>query len=197
MNRIRLIQAISEAIIPILGVFYFNWGLYFILLFYFIDLIASEVFVYIKVNKIIQFQRINFSFQLRYGRLIFNSLLVLLIIIAAHFVILLLSPTISLYEEFVEFIMYEDTGIPIPQGIILLPLVIFGNLQQYKAFFIKNGRYRMSSWKELVFMRRKVLYLTLIGIGLGLVLAYFIVVPAMVYILGIVVVKFWIDLKWG
>ena len=55
----------------------------------------------------------------------------------------------------------------------------------------------MSSWKELVFMRRKVLYLTLIGIGLGLVLAYFIVVPAMVYILGIVVVKFWIDLKWG
>src|SRR5690554_8069219 len=80
MNRLRLINAISEAIIPLLGIFFFEWGIYFILLFYFIDLVATEVFLYIKVNKIIQFQKINFPFQTRYGRLLMNTFLLFCVI---------------------------------------------------------------------------------------------------------------------
>src|SRR5690554_4812857 len=125
MHRFKLINAIGEAIIPLMGLLFFDWGLYFILLFYFIDLIASEVFVYVKVKKIIQFQKINFPFSTRFGRLIVNSSLMFLVITLTHFAVKLIVPEIDFTQQIIAFLSYEEAGIPIPQGYILLPLVIF------------------------------------------------------------------------
>ncbi|RYM35972.1 hypothetical protein ERX46_02960 [Brumimicrobium glaciale] len=193
MNRLKLVNAISEAVIPILGLVFFEWGIYFILLFYFIDLIATEVFVYIKVNKIIQFQKINFPFSLRYGRLIFNSILMFLVIIISQIAVYFIVPGIDFPKQIVAFLSYEEAGLPIPQGYILLPLVILGNYQQYKAMFVKTGAYQIQSWKNLIFSRRKALYIAIAGGILAIGLANLIALPGFVYVLVIVGVKFWLD----
>ncbi|PKR81430.1 hypothetical protein CW751_05080 [Brumimicrobium salinarum] len=193
MRRLKLINAISEAIIPILGVLFFEWGIYFILLFYFIDLIVSEAFIYLKVDKIIAFQRIKFPFKIRYGRLIFNTLLMCVLILLAHIALYFIVPSINFYQEFVDFINYVEVGIPIPQGYILLPLVILGNFQQYKVGFIKTNSYKFLSWKNVVYSRRKALLIGMIGGMIAITFAFFLTIPASIYIFLIITVKFYID----
>ncbi|HZH86410.1 MAG TPA: hypothetical protein VFD77_03770 [Brumimicrobium sp.] len=195
MKRLKIINAIGEAAIPLMGLLFFDWGIYFILLFYFIDLVATEVFVYIKVNKIIQFQKINFPFSIRYGRLMYNSFLMLSLVVIAHIAVYIIVPDIDFLLQITEFLSYEEAGIPIPQGYILLPLVILGNFQQYKTLFIKTGEFRRSSWKVLIFSRRKALYIAMIGGVIAIPLAYFVSLPSYVYILTVIVIKFYIDIS--
>ncbi|WP_107039415.1 hypothetical protein [Brumimicrobium mesophilum] len=195
MNRLKLANAIGEAILPILGLLFFDWGIYFILLYYFIDLVVTEVFMYIKVNKIVQNQKINFPFSTRYGRLIVNSAIMFLVIIISHFAVYHIVPGIDFPYQIIEFLSYEEAGLPIPQGYILLPLVLLGNYQQYNTMFIKTGLYQRQSWKNLIFSRRKALYIATGGSLLAIILSILIPIPGFVYVLGIVGVKFWIDLK--
>lgn len=195
MKRIKLINAISEAIIPLLGIFFFDWGLYFILLFYFIDLIATEVFIYLKVQKIVQFQKIKFPFSTRFGRLIINSVLALILIILSHLAVYFIVSNIDFASAFIEFLSYEEAGIPIPQGYILLPLVVLTNFQQYKTTFIQSGVYRVTSWKDLIFSRRKALYIAILGAVIAMVIASYIAMPESIYVMLIVAVKIWVDLK--
>lgn len=194
-TRLKVVQAIGEAIIPLLGYFYFNWSLYFILLFYFIDLIATEVFTYIKVNKIIAFQRIGYSFQQRYGKLILNSILVIFLILLSHAFIYFQQEGIDFLKAFVAFLAYEEPGFPVPQGYILLPLVIFGNFQQYKNMFVKSNAYRVFSWKKLILSRRRALLIGLGGAVLGLIFVQIVVIPSLIYLLLMTVIKFYIDVK--
>lgn len=194
-TRLKVIQAIGEAIIPLLGYFYFDWSLYFILLFYFIDLIATEAFTYIKVNKIIAFQRIGYSFQQRYSKLIINSILVLVLILLSHVFIYFQQDGINFWQSFIEFLTYEEPGFPVPQGYILFPLVIFGNYQQYKNMFVKSNAYRVFSWKKLILSRRRALFIALGGAVVGLILVQFLVISSLVYLLLMTVVKFYVDVK--
>ena len=195
MNHLKLVNAISEAVIPIMGLVFFDWGIYFILLFYFIDFVVTEVFVYIKVSKIVQFQKIKFPFSTRYRRLIFNSVLMLFVIVISHLAVYYIVPEINFQRQVIEFLSYEEAGMPIPQGYILLPLVILGNFQQYRAMFVKTGLYQVSSWKNLIFSRRKALYIGLAGGFLAMGLANLIALPGYAFVLVIVAVKFWVDMK--
>lgn len=197
MNKLKFIQAIGEAVIPLLGFFYFEWNLYFILLFYFIDLITTEVFLHLKVNRILKFQSIR-SYPKKWKlNTLFNSFMVVLVLIGSHFAITLLYPGILFEQEFVDFVMYEEAGIPIPQGFILLPIVIFGNYQQYKTMFLRPKLYQLQSWSYLFYSRKRALLTTLVGIVICLVTASFVDFPIVVYLLGIVLVKFGIDYRFS
>src|SRR5690554_1187378 len=194
MNRLKLVNAIAEAVIPIMGLLFFDWGIYFILLFYFIDLVATEVFVYIKVAKIIDFQKIKFPFNTRYGRLLMNTFLMISLVFVSHLAVFLIVPEINFLHQVNEFLSYEEAGLPIAQGYILLPLVILGNYQQYNTLFVKTKQFQRISWKVLIFSRRKALYIALIGGVAAIIIGYFTNLPAFVYIAGVIVVKFYIDL---
>lgn len=197
MNKLKFIQAIGEAFIPLLGFFYFEWNLYFIILFYFIDLVTTEVFLHLKVNQILKFQSVrSYPKKWKLNTLI-NSLLVLIILAGTHFVIALLYPGISFKQEFVDFVMYEEAGIPIPQGFILLPIVIFGNYQQYKTMFLRPKLYQRQSWSFLLYSRRRALMITLTGTIICLIASSLFDLPIVVYLLGIVIVKFGIDYKFS
>lgn len=194
-SKLKIIQAIGEAVIPLLGYFYFEWSLYFILLFYFIDLISTEVFTYLKVNKIIKFQGIQYSMQQRYSKLVINSLLSIALILVAHLFIYFQQEGIDFWNAFIEFLDYEEPGFPVPQGYILLPLVIFGNYQQYNRMFVKSKAYRVFSWKKLILSRRRALLISLSGAILGLILVHFLVISSLIYLLLITVIKFYIDIR--
>lgn len=195
MNKLKFIQAIGEAVIPLLGFFYFEWNLYFILLFYFIDLLTTEVFLHLKINQILKFQSVK-SYPKKWKiNTIINAFAVLLIMAGTHLVIQLLYPGMSFKQEFVDFVMYEEAGIPIPQGFILLPIVVFGNYQQYKTMFLRPRLYQRQSWSFLFYSRRRALFITLIGIITGYALAYFAAIPIVFYLMMIVGVKFVVDYK--
>lgn len=192
-NRINLLTAFGEAAIPLIGLLLFDWGLYFILLFYFIDLLAAEVFSYIKVNKTIRYQRLKFPFSARQGRLLINTSLVLLILVFSHVAVYFIAPNIHFLSELIQFVQYEEAGIPIPQGYLLVPLVVLGNFQQYKLTFIRSNAYKIVSWKNLILSRRKHLYIALLGCFIGILLGIFFFIPEYIYILFIVSIKFYID----
>lgn len=195
MNRLRFIQAIGEAVIPLLGFFYFEWNLYFILLFYFIDLVTTEVFLHLKVNQILKFQSVR-SYPKKWKmNTAINSLLVVAIIIGTHLTIQLLYPGISFEQQFVDFVMYEEAGIPIPQGFILLPIVVFGNYQQYKTMFLRPRIFQRQSWSYLFYSRKRALLIGLAGIIIAFTIASFVVIPIVFYLIAIVAVKFIIDYK--
>lgn len=195
MNRLKFIQAFGEAIIPLLGFFYFEWNLYFILLFYFIDLLTTEVFLHLKINQILKFQSVK-SYPKKWKvNSVITALLVLFILAGSHFVIALLYPGISFKQEFVDFVMYEEAGVPIPQGFILLPIVVFGNYQQYKTMFLRPRLYQRQSWSFLFYSRKRALLITLVGITIAFSIASFVVIPIVIYLMLIVVVKFVIDYK--
>lgn len=195
MNKLKFIQAIGEAVIPLLGFFYFEWNLYFIILFYFIDLVTTEVFIHLKVNQILKFQSVK-SYPKKWKiNTLLNLLLVVFILTGTHFVIAFLYPGISFKQEFVDFVMYEEAGVPIPQGFILLPIVIFGNYQQYTTMFLRPRLYQRQSWSHLFYSRKRALLITSIGVIVGFATAYFISVPIIYYLILIVGIKFIIDYK--
>lgn|SRR5690554_1262388 len=195
MQRLKLISAIGEAAIPLFGVLFLGWGLYFILLYYFLDLIVNEIFVYIKVNKAVDFQLINFSFRVRYGRLIFNSALALLVLLLTHVSVYFIVPEINFWKEFVAFLRYKEDGIPIAQGYILLPMVLLGNYQQYKMVFIKSGEFKRISWSKLIYKRRNALFIAIAGTTVSLIIAIFFSINEPFYVYAIIFVKLLVDIR--
>jgi len=52
----KYLLLVSDALIPLLGLFVWNWSLYFILLFYLLDLLAREVLTHVKTKGIYKAQ---------------------------------------------------------------------------------------------------------------------------------------------
>ncbi len=194
LQKLRWFQAIGELAIPLLGYFYFDWSLYFILLFYFIDLIVTEVFTVVKVNRIIRFQQINYPLHQRLKKIAVNSFLVLSLLTLSHVFIYYFNNNIVFWDEIWAFLTYEEPGFPVPQGIILFPLVFFGNYQQYTTFFVKMGLFRRFSWSALLRSRRRALVIAILGTLLAILLhTIFPAIPAILYLVVTLLVKFYVD----
>jgi hypothetical protein len=191
LRKQQLIQAIGELVIPLLGFFWLGWDLYFILLFYLLDLIATEVFYQLKRSRIHQFQQ---------GRgALFSRLstigLVGVIIVLSHVMLHKVYPDLVFKEAFIDFLAYEEDGIPIAQGYVLLPLVIFGNYQQYKMFFLVPKRFRTLPSALLYNSRRNALLAAFAGITLVTAILFFTAIPELIILILFVAGKLWFDLK--
>ena len=195
MRQQKLILAISEVFIPLLGFFFFDWGLYFILLFYFLDLITTEVFLHVKAKKIIAHSAASAKKKPWFLLGVFSAFLVGSTILLSHIALRYIIPEINFYEEFIAFLKYEEVGIPIAQGFILLPLVIVGNLQQHKLFFLMPAKYRVFSIGTIFNTRIKALTIAIVGAFFALIIAIFIPLPEIIYLLLLVGVKFFVDFK--
>jgi hypothetical protein len=175
---IKHIQVLTDAIIPVIGYFLWDWSLFFILLYYLLDLFVSEVFMYIKSRAIYLkrggnakdvFKNIFLSLLL-----LFSALLLLRLFIKN------LYPNIIFQTEIVAFWRYKDLGIQ--QGYLLIPLVFFIGYQRYKKDFLGLRTDEKLTiphlWKQ--HLKQLILLLTVIGIVSGL--SYFIVFPDWVYL---------------
>lgn len=188
-----LIQAIGEAVIPLAGFFFFGWDLYFILLFYCIDLIITEVFVFLKARKIVQFK--NKSSKVISPYLVKNGVVVVLLIVLMHLCVYFIQAGIDFQQAFITFIMYEEAGIPVPQGLLLLPLVFLGNFQQYKLFFLVPAKYRIKQLEQIYRLRTYALLIGIVGAILALFLSITLALPQIIFLILLVIVKFIVDLK--
>lgn len=182
----KYVQLFGDALIPLLGFFLWNWSLYFILLFYFLDLFSSEIIIHLKSKKTVTFKGATGLKDewLKWGITSVVSLSFAIIMI--HFAMYFIVPGIDFFKEAVDFWNYEEMGIK--QGYILLPLVFLVSYQQYKMMFLMPGRFRNNI---LAFMWKKhvtplLLIIAFAGICLGI--SWFYHAPEILYVLGIILV---------
>lgn len=138
MKNQRFIQLIGDIAIPLLGYFWWNWNLYFIVLFFLLDLVFNEIFQWVKAKKIEEAQKIKMD-----KKSFLSLFLLITVICCAHLFFLSYQPTIDFKQEVLNFLSYKDMGIA--QGYILLPLLIFVNYQKYKLeFLVPNLQYKQN-----------------------------------------------------
>lgn len=132
-------RLLSNLLIPVLGFLLWDWSLYFILLFYMLDIVSSEIVVHLKIKKI---QQVGKKTTLKSPSTIYGiiSFLFLIATIAElNLGTVLLHPDIDLKGEIWEFITYKELGIQ--QGFLLIPLVGMMAYSSYKMEFIFPKHY--------------------------------------------------------
>lgn len=179
--NVKYLQLITDAIIPLLGYFFWHWNLYFIVLFYLLDYLAYEVFSHVKARKVSSLKQDN-STWLKLG--IVSIVLFVLNSVLVQITMKSLVPTIDFTKEIIAFWNYKDMGIE--QGYFLLPLIVIAGYQRYKMEFLMTGMFQKITIRQ-IFMKDIQAQLIALGfIALTFGLSYFIVFPEIVYVLGIV-----------
>jgi hypothetical protein len=119
VNRIEKISIlIGDVALPLMGYFFWEWNLYFILLFFMLDQLARVVFLHWRM-KLTELSTIEKRNQILKAVFLFLSEVIII-----HIVIFFQNPSIHFLEEFLRFFHYKDMGIE--QGYLLFPLVFFG-----------------------------------------------------------------------
>ncbi|MCO5259916.1 MAG: hypothetical protein M9916_07215 [Crocinitomicaceae bacterium] len=141
------IQLLGNLIIPACGFWLWNWSLYFILLFYLLDLIAAEIVTYLKVKKVKQLKTDEQLKSPTSSFIIVSLLFLFLIITEFHVGIAVLHPTIDFKLELLNFLLYEEMGIQ--QWIVLLPMVGLMAFSSYKMEFLAPQLYLRLREKDI------------------------------------------------
>jgi len=167
----KFTQRIAEAILPLLGFYYWDWSWYFILLFYILDVIAKETILHLQANKIYKTQG-GESNHITWKKLGVKSVGIgLFTFVLLHVLQYWRSPDVSLMNEIGLFLSHKEMGIA--QGLILLPLIILNVWMQYKQNFLKMNQHlktRMTAmWQEHVNYRLFVMTVVAIGLGVATV----------------------------
>ena len=180
----KLIQVLLEAVIPLAGFFFWDWNLYFILLFYFIDILANEAIVHLKSRKIVSFQgkKTTKKDWLKFGVISLFTLSLSLLI--SHFALRFILHGIDFKLEVVSFWNYTEMGLK--QGYILVPIIVLMSYQKYKMEFLMPARYRNAVIKTTWMKHIKALIVILAFACLSLGVSQFLKLPEIVYVLGIV-----------
>ena len=183
--RQEYIQLIGDAVIPLAGAFFFDWSLYFILIFYCLDLMVNEVILHLKSKKTVEFRGIKNKDWSNRGLKSGGLLLVALALI--HIAILFIEPGIDFNQQLYDFMMYEELGVP--QGFVLVPLIAFSALQLYRMNFLMPARFRTVSMDQ-IWRPHLISLLIIIGFtGLSIGISQFVVFPTFVYVLAIVIIS--------
>ena len=183
-KRAVLFQTLIEALLPILGYFYWKWDASFILLFYLIDWILFWVLTTFKARKRIQFSDNVPEKQLATRQLTIAFLCILSTSLAVFYILPNIHTTFSWTERIWAFLSYSDMGIQ--QGFILIPLMVLSGYLTYKQQFLLPQLFR--KYPVNYFTREPVkqgLVLSLV-FGLVLLVSYFVAFPDEVLLFGTV-----------
>lgn len=176
------IQLVGDALIPLAGVFFFDWSLYFILLFYCLDLIASEVVSHLKSKKTVEFNGISKKPWLVSG--VKSALLLIVSLASIHVAVYAIHPEMNFQQAFIEFMSYEEMGIA--QGYILIPFVAFAAYQLYRMDFLMPAKYRTIDLQEIWKPHTTALIIIILAAYITVGVSQLIVFSDLVYVLSIV-----------
>jgi hypothetical protein len=177
-SHIRIIQILAELLIPILGYFFWSWSFYFISLFFILDYCVQLGVVIAKDRKIRYYNSIQELPVNNYLLLMLSYVLIIVLLLILNYLIV---PTLSFKNETYQFLMYKELGIP--QGVILLPLIIFGGIQEYKMNFVRNGAFRTKNFDLFWKMEQRRLFINLIALIMLILLCYIVNYSEWLYLL--------------
>jgi hypothetical protein len=146
----NIFQSALEISIPLLGYFLWSWTLHFIVFFIIIDVISQVGITISKDKKIRYYHSKSFS---SFKQIAIYFLLIVSIIFLLLMLTKVVFPNNSIYKELISFLTYKEFGIP--QGVIIVPLIVFSGIQDFKLNFIQKGIFRTLSiekmWKIEIF----------------------------------------------
>jgi hypothetical protein len=178
----KYIQLVGDAIIPLGGFFFWDWGLYFILLFYLLDMIASEVIIHFKSRKSIEYygkgKKERFSFGIQ------SALMLLVSVISIHAAMSFIQPGIDFKQELIDFWTYEELGMQ--QGYLLAPFIAYGAYLQYKTSFLMPAKFRTLIHAEIWKAHLRAFLLIVAASGIALGVSQVVELSQMIYVLVIV-----------
>ncbi|MEY4805436.1 MAG: hypothetical protein RL331_1962 [Bacteroidota bacterium] len=132
MKKAQLVSEIlGDFLLPLLGYIWWGWDLYFILLFIIFDLSVRLFFAFFRPE--------TRSAQL----LLRPSLFYLSFVILSHFYMVLTEPTWRFTTAFADFFWYQDFFIP--QGLILLPILIYTECSRQRMELLTTGAFDAKS----------------------------------------------------
>jgi len=139
LKRIEIIGALfGDAALPLLGFLFWDWGFYFIVLFFVFDILIRSFFLMKRVKNLPS-MNINHRFAL------VGISMTLLELSLLHLLVFLTLTPIGFFEELWAFLSYEEMGIA--QGVVLIPLLIFNELfrirNEQKAKVPQNVRFEI------------------------------------------------------
>ncbi|MDD2982786.1 MAG: hypothetical protein PHQ74_05310 [Crocinitomicaceae bacterium] len=173
----KIFQLLAEIAIPLLGYFFWGWGFYFILLFFLLDYLVFLTFSFVKHRKIIQFRESPYFFPTKQ---VLSTILILTFTLIFTFIALPMIAPFDFEKQTWEFLAYKEMGLP--QGLLLLPLVIYGGYAQYKMQFLMNRKFTYVSATENWKIHHFFLWMAFLAAILFLIVSSFIVFPEFVYI---------------
>jgi len=180
----KYIPLVSDAFIPLLGLFVWNWSLYFILLFYLLDLLAREVLTHYKTREIYRAQGLK-NTQKWQQKGVLSGVLFLTVVAAIHGAVWCMQPEINFLKELQLFWEYEELGVQ--QGYILVPLIIYAAYAQFRMSFLMPGKAKHvlmdSLWKQHFIALLLILAGSVLAGGIGL----FVTIPDVLSVCTIVV----------
>tara|TARA_B100000524_G_scaffold237545_1_gene126614 strand:- start:869 stop:1444 length:576 start_codon:yes stop_codon:yes gene_type:complete len=158
VKKVEIISAIlGDAALPLVGFLFWDWGFYFIVLFFLFDLGIRILFLRKKTALLP-------SIILPKGFFLKGIGLVILEIALLHLLVYFSFKSISFIAEFWAFLSYEELGIA--QGVLLLPLLFLNEIirirnekkigvpQNVRFEILKNsqlaGLFRILFWSILL-----------------------------------------------
>lgn len=181
----KYVQIFADALIPLLGFFWWNWSLYFIVLFYLLDYLSNEAFLHLKAKRILEFQKKGKNIWIKKG--IISFCLLSLSFFLIHLAMYVIEPRIDFKKEILNFWSYKDMGIE--QGYILAPLIAFVGYQRYKMEFLLPKLFQRTNMQELWKPHFSAQFVLIGFVAFVIGLSGIVVFPEIVYILGIVTVS--------
>lgn len=178
----KYIQAAADAAIPLMGFFLWEWSLYFILLFYLLDLFASEIIAHLSARKI---RAYNGQKKLDVKQSMISLVLFVVTLFVVHVFVAAAVPGIDFKKEALAFWSYEDMGIA--QGYVLIPLILFVAIQRYRMEFLMRGKFRILQASNFWQKHFRMYFILIGGVGLSLGLALLVAIPELAFVLAAVV----------
>ena len=115
MKKIEIISSLlGDVALPLIGFLFWDWGFYFIALFFLFDLIFRAFFLKKRLSPLVDMEGRN---KILFYSFLFSFIEVLMI----HFIAIRAFPSVHVGDAFVSFLSYEELGIA--QGVVLLPLL--------------------------------------------------------------------------
>lgn len=144
-----LVQTILEAIIPVLGYFYWNWDLSFILLFYLLDWLLAYGILLAKGNKRISFSRDTTEKSIFVRHSIIACLTLAAACAAIGAGVAINHPGLDWWKRTIDFLTYKELGVQ--QGIVLIPLIVLNGILVFRQQFLIPARYRVLSIPQITY----------------------------------------------
>lgn len=158
MKRVQLISEIlGDFLLPLLGFLFWDWDLYFILLFIIFDLSIRLAYAFIRRES------------RRADWLLRPALFYICFLVISHFYIVLSDPTWRFGPAFSSFFWYADFFIP--QGLILIPLLIYTERSRERMELLLTGTYQAQT--QLKKLGSRLLAATIVMMLMCLCLAIF------------------------
>lgn len=186
MKKIEITSALfGDVALPLAGFLFWDWGFYFIALFFLFDISFRSIFLNKRV-KLLPSMEIENRFVLK------GVLLTVFEIFALHILVILSIPSIDFVSEFWSFLTYKEIGVA--QGVVLLPLLILNEFMrirnEQKMKVPQNVRFEiMRSGQKVQFFR---VLLWCVFMGLTLLIPFPETALVLIFIAALSIQPFWI-----